>query len=294
MLTPSLSDRIFYITALGYMLHYEPEVRERYAPGRLLTLSSDTGNEHPETKEHVRYLEAFYASAAEHFEHITADGGYHTSKWRSLEHFYSSGNRIGSKSFPRSCTWQLKIAPLYKRLEQILARDYGVAEGNKRGFYEYVAMTGRPIRVLIGFTAEEAARRIDPDEKVPPWMRRCVERVYPLAEIGMTRSDCRDYIRSKGHPVPYPSLCTFCPFKTLFDVHYAATFFPDEYRRWVRLETNKLRAWRDKLPPEKNHGVFPGRTLLEVAKEARQEFGGMTDEQMHERRMAGHGVASRY
>ncbi len=136
-------------TALGYMLHYEAEVRDRYAPGRLLTLSSDTGNEHQETKRHLRYLQAFYASVGEHFEHITADGGHHTPNWRYLEHFYSSGNRIGSKSFPRSCTWQLKIAPFYKRLEQILARDYGVAEGSKRGLYEYVAMTGRPIRVLI-------------------------------------------------------------------------------------------------------------------------------------------------
>ena len=94
------------------MLHYEPWVRERFAPGRLLTISADTGSEHKETREHVRYLEAFYASVGEHFEHVTADKGYHTEKWPSLEHFYSSGERrrIGSKSFKRSCTWQLKLA----------------------------------------------------------------------------------------------------------------------------------------------------------------------------------------
>ena len=178
-------------TALGYMLHYEPWVRERFAPGRLLTISADTGSEHKETREHVRYLEAFYASVGEHWEHVTADQGYHTEQWRSLEHFYSSGERrrIGSKSFKRSCTWQLKLSPFYKRLEALLAEDYGVACGRKRGLYEYVAMTGRPIRVLLGISVEEAERRIDPDDKVRPFIRNCVERVYPLDELGMTRAD---------------------------------------------------------------------------------------------------------
>ncbi len=216
MLTPSLSDRIFHITALGYMLHYEGWVRERFAPGRLLTISADTGSEHKETREHARYLEAFYASVGEHWEHVTADKGHHTEKWRSLEHFYSSGERrrIGSKSFKRSCTWQLKLSPFYKRLEALLAEEYGVACGRKKGLYEYVAMTGRPIRVLLGISAEEAERRIDPDDKVRPFIRNCIERVYPLDELGMTREDCREYIRSKGHPVPFPSLCTYCPFHT--------------------------------------------------------------------------------
>lgn len=99
-------------TALGYMLHYEPSIRERFAPGRLLTLSSSTGSEHAETNEHVRYLKTFYEAIGEHFEEITPDQGHHSDKWRSLEAFYSSGERrrIGSKSFPRACSWQLKLS----------------------------------------------------------------------------------------------------------------------------------------------------------------------------------------
>lgn len=283
-------------TALGYMLHYEGWVRERYAPGRLLTLTSATGSEHKETDEHVRYLKAFYEQAGEHFEEITPDSGHHSDKWRSLEHFYRSGERrrIGSKSFPRACSWQLKISPFYGRLEAILAEDYGVALGRKRGLYEYVAMTGRRIRVLIGFSAEEAERRVDSDEKVKPFIRNCIERVYPLVELGMTREDCQDYIRSKGHPIPAPSLCKFCPFKTPFDVYYGSLFEPDDHDRWVEMERDKIRDWQDDLPPEKNHGVFPGRTLPEVLREAEEEFGGMSAAEMHERRMAGHGVASRF
>lgn len=125
-------------------------------------------------------------------------------------------------------------------------------------------------------------------------MSRCIERRYPLAEMGMTREDCQEYIRSKGHAIPMPSLCTMCPFKTPFDILYQKTFNPGDYERWVELEHNKLRAWQDELTPEKNHGVFPGKTLPQVFEEAQEEFGGMSSAAMHERRMAGHGVASRY
>lgn len=169
-----------------------------------------------------------------------------------------------------------------------------MALGRKKGLYEYVAMTGRRIRVLIGFSAEEAERRFDPDEKVKPFIRNCIERVYALDELGMTREDCQDYIRSKGHPLPPPSLCKFCPFKTPFDVYYQSVFEPDDYDRWVEMEADKLFDWKDDLPPEKNHGVFAGKTLPEVLSETEDEFGGMSAAQMHERRMSGHGVASRY
>lgn len=57
---------------------------------------------------------------------------------------------------------------------------------------------------------------------------------------------------------------------------------------------DKLHDWQGELPPDKNHGVFPGKTLPEVRDEAEEEFGGMTSAEMHDRRMAGHGVASRF
>lgn len=281
-------------TALGYMLNEDPDIRRRYAPGRLLTFASATGNEHEETDEHLEYLKAFYVTVGEHFEHITPDQNHHAGTWQDLESFYAAGDRIGSKSYPRACTWNLKIAPFYKKLEAILSADYGVAHGHKQGLYEYVRLTGQKIRVLIGFTAGEADRRIDPAEKVPPWMARCVERVYPLHELGMTREDCQDYIRSLGHPDVYPSLCKFCPWKTPFDLHYQYRFSRRDYHRWVELEANKIRKWADELPPEKNHGVFPGKTLPQALEDSAEEFAHMSDEEMHRRRMTGHGVKSRY
>ena len=110
----------------------------------------------------------------------------------------------------------------------------------------------------------------------------------------MTREDCQDYIRSLGHPDVYPSLCRFCPWKSPFDLHYQYRFERQDYERWVELESNKIRKWADELPPEKNHGVFPGKTLPQVLDESAEEFAHLTDEEMHRRRMMGHGVKSRY
>ena len=114
----------------------------------------------------------------------------------------------------------------------------------------------------------------------------------------MTRKDCQDLIRERGFVVPYPSQCRFCPFKTRFDVAYMARFDRVGLLRWAVHERRKLGAHRRRfphLPESKNHGVFgPETTLLEIAAAAVKEHAHMSDEAMHERRMAGHAVASRH
>lgn len=286
-------------TAILYMLYYDSGVRRRYAPGRLIALTADTGSEHTQFYQHATYVEEFCQKRELEFELITSDMGYHTETWSSLEHFYASGDRIGAKTYPKSCTTNLKVLPLYKRLEDILAADYGVANGRKRGLYSYTSLTGEKIRVLIGISAEEAGRRIDPDDNVPQWMKANVERLYPLADMGMDRADCQDYIASVGHPVPYPSLCKFCPFKTELDVLYMARFEPEDWQRWVELEANKLAAHTARfpdLPASKNHGVFgEGTDLRSVLQRAREKYRHYTDADLVEHRFShGHCVGSRY
>ncbi len=136
-------------TAMTYMMAHDEVFRARYAPGRLIVLGSDTGSEHEETYEHVRFLRGFCEEHGIEFEFLTNDLGYHNPKWLSLEEFYTAGDRIGSKSYPKSCSAQLKLGPIYRRLERLLADDYGVVHGRKRGLYEYVALSGKKIRVLI-------------------------------------------------------------------------------------------------------------------------------------------------
>jgi hypothetical protein len=112
---------------------------------------------------------------------------------------------------------------------------------------------------MIGLSAEEADRRLSKDDGAPKWMKETVDRVYPLIEMGWTRGDCQDYIRACGFPLPYPSLCRRCPYKTELDIIQMSRTDPEGFEEWVELERNRLDAHSLRfpdLPEEKNHGVF--------------------------------------
>ncbi len=285
-------------TALALLLLKDPEFREKWSPGRYLCVMSDTGDEHPETYENVERLRDLYERHGEEFHFLEAGSRWHSDSWPDLLTFYRRGDRIGSKSFPKSCSQQLKIAVIYRFLEEMLANDYGVSLGNKRGFREFMALVGEKITVMIGLSAEEAERRLAKDDKAPKWMKETVNRVYPLIEMGWTRGDCQDYIRARGFPLPYPSLCRHCPYKTELDILRMSRDDPEGFTEWVDLERNKLDAHSRRfpdLPEEKNHGVFGANaTLPEVLERAKEKYAHLTDAQLSEARMAGHGVASRY
>ncbi len=189
-------------TALALMAD-DPEFRKRWMPGRRLCVMADTGDEHPETYENVERLRDLHRKRGEEFHFLKAGSRWHSESWPDLLTFYRRGDRIGSKSFPKSCSQQLKIAVVYRFLEELLATDYGVSQVGKRGFHEYTSLIGRKITMMIGLSAEEAERRLSKDDKAPKWMKETVDRVYPLIELGWTRGDCQEYIRA-GLPSPLP------------------------------------------------------------------------------------------
>lgn len=199
-------------TALLIKLLEDAEYRRYRAPGRLLIVMSDTGDEHPQTLEHVGRMRRLCEVRGVEFHFLDAGGPYHSDAWSDLISHYRRNDTVGSKAFPKSCSSNLKVQVIYRFLEDLLARDYGVRHGKKAGLYDYVALTGEPIRVLLGIAAGEE-KRLAKDDSAPQWMRRTIERVYPLLELGWGRRECQDYIRSKGHEVPIPSLCRRCPFK---------------------------------------------------------------------------------
>lgn len=284
--------------AMLLLLLFDPAFRREYAPGRAIAVCSDTGNEHQGTLRHIREVQALCADHQLEYHHLRPDRGFHTPAWLTLQANWWAGHRVGAKAFPKTCTFNLKISPQWKFVNHVLARDYGLPERRKGALYAYTALTGRKLNALIGFSAEEFGRRVDPDEKVPKWLSENVERRYPLAELGMTRKDCQDLIRSHGFAVPYPSQCRMCPFKTPFDLAYMSRFDRVGLLRWAVHERRKLRAHRRRfphLPESKNHGVFGSETtLLGVATKAVADHAHLTDAQMHDRRMAGHAVASRH
>jgi hypothetical protein len=100
-------------TALALMVD-APEFRGRWIPGRYLCVMSDTGDEHPETYENVERLRDLHRKRGEEFHFLGAGSRWHSDSWPDLLTFYRRGDRIGSKSFPKSCSQQLKIAVIYR------------------------------------------------------------------------------------------------------------------------------------------------------------------------------------
>lgn len=185
---------------------------------------------------------------------------------------------------------------IYRFLEALLSQDYGVAHGKKQGFYEYTALTGEPIGMLLGISAEEQGR-IEKTDSAPKWLTRNVDRRYPLMDLGWDREACQEYILSQGQPLPIPSLCRRCPFKGEADLVLMEREDPGGLAEWIELERSKLQASAEKfpdLPSEKNLGVFTKRSLPQALEDARERYGHLSYEELHQMRMAGHGVRSCY
>jgi 3'-phosphoadenosine 5'-phosphosulfate sulfotransferase (PAPS reductase)/FAD synthetase len=292
-------------TAILYRLALDPVFRARYAAGHLLVVCADTGDEHPETYAHVERTKRFCLEHGIEFVHITASMGFHLKGWQSLRARYRANNCIGSKSYPKTCTMQLKVGPIYKFLEAYLGQHYGVTVGKKRGFYEYAKRHGK-LRVLIGIAAGEESRVAKPsDAKEERWMAANIEKAYPLLDLGWDRKACQDYIQSVGLVVPPPSNCMLCPFMSEVELLWLYRHHPRDYEEWVMLERAKLdqdargRPNRHGIvvitPVEKRFGVWGRRTLPEVLASAIAKFGHMSDEELQQHKMShGHCVKSNW
>jgi hypothetical protein len=116
--------------------------------------------------------------------------------------------KIGSRSLPipaftkdkdgkigmlrRQCTREYKIAPLQNAM-----RSYIGIEPRKH-------LPAKSIASWIGISTDESGRVKDSGCKG-------IINLYPLLEMGISRDDCRDIIRSAGIS-PVKSRCYFCPY----------------------------------------------------------------------------------
>lgn len=283
-------------TAILIRMIEDETFRAQWAPGRLLIMMSDTGNEHPQTLEHVGRMRELCERNGLEFYFLEAGGPYHSEAWSDLISHYRRNDTIGSKAFPKACSSNLKVNVAYRFLEELLAKDYGVSHGRKQGLYEYTALTGQPIRMLLGIAAGEEGR-IAKEDSAPQWMKRTIARQYPLVHLGWDRRACQDYIRSRGYALPIPSLCRMCPFKDEAGLALMEREDPEGLAEWMALEKAKLDSSAHKfpdLPPEKNFGVFARRSLPQALEDARKRYGHLSDEELHKIRMDGHGVNSCY
>ena len=279
-------------TTLLYKYIYDSEFRQRYAPGRFLVICSDTGDEHPETYKHIEQIKQLCVRHKVEFVHLTPDMGYHRGNWQSLRGFYRAKTTCGSKAYPKTCTDNLKLQPIYRYVEDWLGRVYGIATGRKRGFIEFAQRHGK-IKMLLGIARGEEGRVADPAKIKERWRQQSITAVYPLIDLGLDRQGCQDYISSVGHSVPPPSNCILCPFMSEIELVWLYRFQRRDYKDWVKIERRKME--KHKALGDKNFVVWGRRTLPHVLAKALERFDYLTDEQLQDYKMShGHCVKSKY
>jgi len=279
-------------TAILYKLVYDKEFKSKYAPNDLVVIMADTRNEHFETNSHVHECRVFCNTHNIPFFFILPEE-YASGDWKDgYVSFLEKGNRIGSKCFPKTCTDNLKIKPIYKFLEDYVHKTYNTDKvGRKRAIKEFASKYGK-IDVILGIAKGEEKRASTNEESPHVWMRSSINKVYPLLDLGMNRQDCQNYIDSVGHIIPPPSNCILCPFMSYQELLYLARYMTPWFNKWVELEANKIKA---NSHVENNMGVWGKKLLPEALKIAESKFGHMTYSDLVEYKMShGHCVKSKY
>lgn len=306
-------------TAILYKLVYDPQFAKKYLNGELHIVMSDTGNEFPETYQHLVQIASFCDTHGIPFAFLTenetyrkchwAKFGYHGKTWSSLQTQYETNNCIMSVALPRTCTDNLKIQPFYRYIAQLLSDRYGYDPLRKKCFSQYHEEYGK-LRILIGFANGEQDRVASPPKQhieqlslfgnkkkaaksyIPAYRTKHVEQLYPLIDLGIDRQGCQTIISGYERKVPPPSNCIMCPFAGDIELLYVARFHPKEWEQWVQYEQNKLNKFADR---ERNLGVKGKQTLPEAIQIAQHKYGHLTDEQVREYRFShGHCVKSKY
>lgn len=201
-------------------------------------------SEFPDTLRYVQeYAEPFAALQGLEFVEVckrTRDGEPQTLIERidASEKSIPIPLRIGPSAAPanRTCTAEFKIRTVEKEL-----RRRGATKEEK-------AIVG------IGISTDEISRvgsEIDPRTEYQ--LRR-----YPLIDLGLSRSDCEQVIRSAGLPLPPRSACWFCPFHTAEEWRRLQRQHPDLFEKACELE-DKL---RDRA--ETHHGTTAYMTRQQV------------------------------
>lgn len=288
--------------AIAMMLIHDPGFRQKYAPGELIAIMADTANEYPHTVAHVERMRKYFSINDIPFFLVGEE--YRTDSWKGgLVFQWTRGiPTIGSKAYPKTCTDNLKIRPIYKFLAKYLEdKGYGMAYA-KKSLYGYMESHGK-IRVLIGIARGEEKRVGDPDKVPNKWMRDTVEMQYPLVDLGMNRDDCQTYLHGMesktGIPCPYPSNCIFCPFNQEFDLVWQHRHMPEKLDEWMALEAAKLEGdvTQRIISDKKSLGVWgkPNFPLSMVLEKALEKYGHMSDAELNTYKFShGHCVSSTY
>lgn len=284
---------------------------------QLIVLHADTGAEHDRT---VAYRDVVRAQCAEHnipFLVITGDLGYHSGDWaHGLWGQWDAHGTINSVAFGASCSDSLKITPIWKVVNDLLADAYGIdAHGKvsthpkgRAGLYTHLARHEKPVDCLIGIARGEerriaggatcSAQMLFTDDQLPKqkpalakWFQACVRRRYPLIDVGYDRLDIHAYLTALGLPIPIPSLCKTCHFSDEAKVLHLARTEPDVFARWVASEQRKF-AEHPAPAGKPNYGAKGTIALPAFLARAEKMYGHLTTDQL-EQHVLTHGQSVR-
>jgi hypothetical protein len=110
-------------TAILYKLIYDEDWKKKYWVGKLVVIMANTGNEHPETYAHVDKMWSFCAKRGIEF-YLLGFEYTPTSYKYGLVYHYELKNNIGSKAYPKTCTANLKITPIYSFLDEYIKLNF--------------------------------------------------------------------------------------------------------------------------------------------------------------------------
>ena len=281
-------------TAILLKIINSESFRKQFVSGRFIIVMANTGNEHLHTYKYVARIRLLCKKKGIPFFMLKMNE-YASESWSGgLIQFYKDKKAVGSKAFPKTCTDNLKIRPIYKFLESYIHTEFKTEKfGRKSAFYEFTKKYGK-IRVLIGIAKGEEKRASENGSSNMKWFNECIDKQYPLIEVGMDRKACQEYIASTEMEVPFPSNCILCPFMSLQELLYLHRFEKYWFDQWVEIEARKIQNNLHK--GEKNLGVWGSRKLLpEILKEAEAKFGDMSNDDLIEYKMShGHCVMSKY
>jgi 3'-phosphoadenosine 5'-phosphosulfate sulfotransferase (PAPS reductase)/FAD synthetase len=224
--------------------------RARYAPGKLIAIMSDAGDEHDHTYKYVAEVETVCAKHGIPFFFLKKEMGYHVQSWQGLmeaqHRSIKNGKAMIVQLNTKSCTDQLKLGPIYKFLDGWINDEYeygfkphsggGV---RKEAIKKFVNENGL-IRVLIGFAAGEESRRDkslvqqakDQAKSVDENWKAGIYREFPLIDLRYDRKACQEYLKSIKETVPYPSNCMRCPYMSKQEMLWLYRNHPAKWEEW--------------------------------------------------------------
>lgn len=154
-----------------------------------------------------------------------------TGGWFAAVPFFTKQEDGALGKGRRQCTKEFKLEPIWKAVRERL----GVPRGAR-------VPKGVVVETWVGITTDEVIRASASRHK---WEHKR----HPLIEAGMSRGDCKEWMKRHDQPIPPRSRCKFCPFTNNADWRDIKAYQPQEWTEAIEIDRairagGKLRGMR--------------------------------------------------